>query len=101
MERLTVQPFRSKKKKKSDIASKQGGKKVAINIVDTPKKVFHCIFLGKKAIIITSKHGTTIFFPITVLFYENFARKAHVNTERVYRIAIMPPEHLIILLKSN
>ena len=62
MERLTVQPFRSKKK--SDIASKQGGKKVAINIVDTPKKVFHCIFLGKKAIIITSKHGTTIFFPL-------------------------------------
>ena len=54
MERLTVQPFRSKKKKKSDIASKQGGKKVAISIVDTPKNVFHCIFLGKKVIIITS-----------------------------------------------
>ena len=30
--------------------------------------VFHCIFLGKKAIIITSLHGTTIFFPITILF---------------------------------
>ena len=24
--------------------------------------VNHCVFLGKKAIIITSKHGTTIFF---------------------------------------
>ena len=30
--------------------------------------VFHYIFLGKKAIIITSKHCTTIFFPITILF---------------------------------
>ena len=30
--------------------------------------VFHCIFLGKKAIIITSKNGKTIFFPITLLF---------------------------------
>ena len=29
--------------------------------------VFHCMFLGKKAIIITSKHGTRIFFLITVL----------------------------------
>ena len=30
--------------------------------------VFHCIFLEKKAIIITSKHGTGIFFPIAILF---------------------------------
>ena len=30
--------------------------------------VCHCIFLVKKAIIITSKHGTRIFFPITILF---------------------------------
>ena len=37
--------------------------------------VFHCIFLGKKAIIITSKHGTRIFFPITILFQENFKKK--------------------------
>ena len=29
------------------------------------------MFLGKKAIIITSKHGTTIFFPITIFFQEN------------------------------
>ena len=26
----------------------------------------HCIILRKKAIIITSKHGTMIFFPITI-----------------------------------
>ena len=30
--------------------------------------VFHCIFLGKKATIITSKYGTRIVFPITILF---------------------------------
>ena len=32
------------------------------------RMVFHCIFLGKMAIIITSKHGTRIFFPIRILF---------------------------------
>ena len=36
---------------------------------------FQCIFLGKKVIIITSKHGTTIFFPITIFFYEDFKKK--------------------------
>ena len=34
------------------------------------KRELHCIFLRKKAIIITSKHGKTIFFPITI-----FSRK--------------------------
>ena len=37
--------------------------------------VFHCVFLGKRAIIITSKHGTRIFFPVTILFQENFKKK--------------------------
>ena len=44
----------------------------------------HCIFLRKKAIIITSKHGTTIFFSHYNLFVgklkEKLTRKAHVNT---------------------
>ena len=31
---------------------------------------------------------------------EKLARKARVNTERVYRIVLMPPGHPIILLKS-
>ena len=47
-----------------------------------------------------AKHGTTIFFPITILFSENLkknARKALVNT----RIVLMPPGHPTILLKSN
>ena len=69
------------------------------------KRELQCIFLGKKAIIITSKHGTTIFFSHYNLFLgkleEKLARKARVNTERVYRIVLMPPGHPIILLKSN
>ena len=51
------------------------------------KRELHYIFLGKKAIIITSKHGTTIFFSHYNLFLEKLkeklARKARVNTERV------------------
>ena len=34
------------------------------------KRELHCIFLGKKAIIITFKHGTTFFFPL-----QPFSRK--------------------------
>ena len=44
----------------------------------------------------TSKHGTTIFFSHYNLFLgkleEKLARKARINTERVYRIVLMPPE---------
>ena len=69
------------------------------------KRELKCIFLGKKAIVITSKDGTTIFFSHYNLFLgklkEKLARKARVNTERVYRIVLMPPGHPIILLKSN
>ena len=54
------------------------------------KRELHCIFLGKKAIIVTSKHGTTIFFSHYNLFLgkleEKLARKARVNTKRAYRI---------------
>ena len=43
------------------------------------------IVYRKKAIIITSKHGTTIFFSDYYLFLgerkEKLARKAHVNTD--------------------
>ena len=45
------------------------------------------VFLGKKAIIITSKHGTMIFFRITILFHlskvkEKISRKALVSVKR-------------------
>ena len=66
------------------------------------KREFHCIFLGKKAIVITSKHGTTIVFSHYNLFLgklgEKLARKARVHTERMYRIVLKPPGHA---LKSN
>ena len=69
------------------------------------KKRTSCIFLGKKTIIIASKHSATILFSHHNLFLrklkEKLARKARVNTERVYRILLMPPGHPIILLKSN
>ena len=69
------------------------------------KKEPHCIFLGEKALIFTSKHGTTIFFSYYNLFAgkrkEKLARKARVNTEQVHRIVAMPPGHPIILHKCN
>ena len=44
-------------------------------------------------------------FPITIFFLgklkEKLARKGRVNPERVYWIELTPPEHPIILLKSN
>ena len=49
------------------------------------KRELQCIFLGKKAIVITSKDGTTIFFSHYNLFLgklkEKLARKARVNTD--------------------
>ena len=38
---------------------------------------------GKKAIIITSKHGTKIFFPITILFQENFKKKCPERSSKI------------------
>ena len=51
------------------------------------KRELQCIFLGKKAIVIISKHGTTIFFSHYNLFLgklinkQKLARKACVNTD--------------------
>ena len=49
------------------------------------KRDLQCIFLWKKAIIMTSKHGTTIFFSHYNLFLgkirEELARNARVNTD--------------------
>ena len=55
------------------------------------------IFLGKKAIVVTYKDGTRIFFSHYNLFLgklkEKLARKARVNTERAYLILLIsaPP----------
>ena len=72
-----------------------GGTRSVFTRAFRAKRELHCIFLGKKAIIITSKHGTMTFFSHYNLFKEKLeeklARKARVNTERVYRIVLMQP----------
>ena len=82
-----------------------GGTRSVLTRAFRAKRELHRIFLGKKAIIVTPKHGTTIFFSHHNLFIgklkEKLARKALVNTERVYGIVLVPPGHPIILLKSN
>ena len=82
-----------------------GGHSLSVYARASGKRELHCLFLGKRAIIITSKHGTTIFFSHYNLFLgklkEKLARKARVNAERVYRIVLMPRGHPIIPLKSN
>ena len=45
-----------------------------------------------------------LFFPYNLCLgklKKILARKARVNTERLYRIVLMPPGHPIILLKPN
>ena len=44
-------------------------------LVGIRNMVFHCIFLGKKAIIITSKYGTGIFFSHYNLYSKKTLRK--------------------------
>ena len=82
-----------------------GGTRLVFTKAFRAKRELHWIFLGKKAIIITSKHGTTICFSHYNLFQgkrkEKLARKAGVNSERIYRIVLMLPEHPIVLLKYN
>ena len=82
-----------------------GGTRSVFTRAFRAKRDLHSIFVGKKALIFTSKHGTTIFFSYYNLFprkrKEKLARKARVNTERVHRIVAMPPEHPIILHKCN
>ena len=76
------------------------GHSLSISASYSGKRELHCIFLGKKAIIITSKHGTTIVFSHYNLFLgkrkEKLARKAGVNSERIYRIVLMLPEYPIV-----
>ena len=45
-----------------------GGTRSVFTCAFWAKRELHCIFLGKKAIIITSKHDSTTFFTITIFF---------------------------------
>ena len=62
-----------------------GGTRSVFTLAFRAKRELQCIFLGKNAIIFTSKHGTTIFLPHYNLFLgklkEKLARKARVNTD--------------------
>ena len=62
-----------------------GGTRSAFTRAFRAKRELQYIFLGKKAIIITSKQGTTIYFSHCNFFLgklkEKSARKARVNTD--------------------
>ena len=62
-----------------------GGTRSVFTRTFRAKRELRYLLLGKKAIIITSKHGTTIFFSYYNLFLgklkEKLARKARVNTD--------------------
>ena len=62
-----------------------GGTRSVFTRAFRAKRELKCIFLGKKVIIITSKHATTIFFAHYNLFLgkllEKLARKVRVNTD--------------------
>ena len=62
-----------------------GGTRSVFTRAFRAKRELQCIFLGKKAIVITSKDGATIFFSHYNLFLgklkEKLARKARVNTD--------------------
>ena len=77
-----------------------GGTRSVFTRAFQAKRELQCIVLGKKVIIITSKHCTMIFFSHYNLFLGNLKEKlARVNTERAY-IGSTSPGHPIILLKS-
>ena len=82
-----------------------GGARSVFTRAFRAKREHQCLFLGKKAIIIISKQGTTIFFSHYNLFLgklkEKLARKARVNTDARISDRAYAPGHPIILLKSN
>ena len=74
---------------------------IAFFLFSIRNMVFDCIFLGKMAIIITSKRGTRIFFPITTYSKKTLRKNVPKSARKYKRNVLMPPEHPIILLKSN
>ena len=68
------------------------------------KENFTVYFSGKRRSLLHTKTAQRSLFPIAIFLgklKEKLARKARVNTERVYRIMLMHPGHSIILLKFN
>ena len=69
------------------------------------KENFTVYFLGKRRSLLHPNTAPWPFFSHYNLFKEKLeeklARKARVNTERVYRIVLMPPGHPMTHLKSS
>ena len=71
------------------------------------KRKLPCISLEKKCdhYSIQTRHNDPFFFSYCNLFQGKLkvelVRKTRVNSERAYRIVLMPPGHTIILLKSH
>ena len=64
--------------------------------------VFHCMFLGKtEAIIITSKQGTRIFFPLQSYSKKALRKNVPESARKYKRNGFRPPGHPIIGLKSS
>ena len=82
-----------------------GGRSLGIYARFSGKKRTSMFISRKKAIIIISNQGTTIFFSHYNLFLgklkEKLARKARVNTDASISDRSHAPGHPIILLKSN
>ena len=65
------------------------GHSLSIYATFRAKREPHCIFLGKKAFIITSKQGLTIFFfAITIFFWENLKKNWPQKRAYVYWASI-------------
>ena len=61
-------------------------------------------FWGKRQSLLHPNTAQQSFFPLQSFLgklCEKLTRKARVNTERAYRIVLMPPGHPIIFLKSS
>ena len=65
------------------------------------RKTQECIFLGKRAIIITSKHGTRIFLPLQSYSKKTLRKNVPKSAQKYKRNVLMPPGHPIILPQSN
>ena len=82
-----------------------GGTRSVFKRAFRPKRELQFIFLDKKVIIITSKHGKTIFFFPLQSFsrktWEKLARKSRVITDAGISDRTHAPGYPIMLLKSN
>ena len=63
--------------------------------------VFHCIFLGKRRSLLHQNTAQGSFFPLQSYSKKTLRKNVPKNARKYKRNELMPPEHPIILLKSN